>query len=163
MSAPTIDRIDDSLGEVELLIPEVRRQTRRRRLWIGFIAAAIAVVVVVLIAIGITQAGGAARNSARLAPRDPAATAAADNCSALVTGADQGHDNQAFALQASYASTAGDVSAWEEARDGTGPGGSLFSNAPPSELLTVCYVTRSVRLGDVDRQRPPRQPRGGRL
>jgi hypothetical protein len=137
MSATTIDRVEDRLDVVKVLLPEVRRQTRRRRLWIGLVAAT---AVLIVIAVGISQASGASRNPAPLAARGGAATAAGDNCSDLVTGLDQGHNDQAFAAQASYASTAGDVAAWEEARDGTSPG-SLFSSADPSELLTVCFIT----------------------
>lgn len=140
MLAPTIDRIEDRPDEAKVLIPEVRRQTRRRRLWIG-IAAVLAAVLLALVATGIAQANGATRTPAPLISQGRAATAAAHNCNDWVSQLDQGHGDQAFAVQASYASTAGDVAAWEQARDGTGPGSGPFASAPPSELLTVCFIT----------------------
>ena len=72
--------------------------------------------------------------------RGRAAQVAASNCAQLASGL-----GSSVAVEASYASTAGQVASWEAARDGTGTG--LFSNDPSSELLSVCFLTGDFGTG----------------
>jgi hypothetical protein len=132
--------------ELELLIREVEEETRRRRrrqklrLWA---VVGVATLLLALI-LAIAGVGGAARDhragalAPKFAPLGAAGTAALNNCQSLATalGASAG---DSFSVQAAYASTAAQVATWEAQRDGTGTG--LFSSDPPSETLSVCFLT----------------------
>jgi hypothetical protein len=132
--------------EFELLIREVEEETRRRhrRQWLRL--SAIVGIASLLIALVVAMAGigGAAghRRAGALAPKfaplGAAGTAALNNCQALATGLGASAGN-AYSVQAAYASTAAQVATWEAQRDGTGTG--LFSNDPPVESLSVCFLT----------------------
>lgn len=141
MSAPTIEEPQvRSEGGIDLLIPEVRRQTRRRRLWIGL--AIIGVAAAFLLAwVGVDSAGAGAQRSSKGEPAPTALATKADTaCSALVSQMNEPEAGTPVSLVASDPSTAGQMATWDEqmpAHLGT----SQFSLLPASEPVSVCYVS----------------------
>lgn len=113
----------------------------------------------VVVGVGLSGIGGAAtRTSTHTSNRvasSAAGRAAEDNCQALVDNLHNPNNSSAtLTVTGAYASTAGQVSSWDEARDDTGPTGSLFASDPSSEVVSVCFISGSLMSSTAGGQQP---------
>jgi hypothetical protein len=134
--------IEDLTG----LIPEVRRQTRRRRLWIA--AAIIVVVTLLFVAVGVSGANGSrdgssARSHSQHVVPVIYSTNADAACSSVVSNlGDFKYPNAKYSWTGAYTSTAGQMNGWDQAIAGGSPlSTNSFTKLPQAELLDVCFVS----------------------
>ena len=147
IQAPTIERMCEPLTQnVAALIPEVRRQTRRRRLWI--VTAIIAVVALLVVAVGISGASAPpqGRPSLQGLTNTSGAVIFSTNadaaCSSVVSNlGDFKYPNATYAWTGAYTSTASQMNQWDQAIAGSPLTTNTFTKLPQTELLDVCFVS----------------------
>lgn len=139
MPAPAIGA---HVGGVSVLIPEVRRQTRRRRQWRILIAGA-ATVFLGLIAAGIARTDGPSPHSLQLAPGNVAAAAACNSFyqeGVIAARAKDPSVRIVLQMAGTYATTAAGEEKWEaDMPNGGSPAPPAIRKLDPSTPLSVCY------------------------
>jgi type II secretory pathway pseudopilin PulG len=132
-------------GEIQVLIPEVRRRSRRRRLRFGltFAIVTLGVALGVLAMLGVppfSSAGGGAIPYLGDQQLTTATRAAVNSCQSAMTGYRQADGipkspGEAASVIAAYPTTAAALNNWSGAARGT------FASYPESAPFDVCYLS----------------------